>query len=167
MEKKQPLRGNKLIIFGVLFTAFMLFFGYKILFNSNGETNITAINQKLKSGKGVDQFDRGLEYYDQKKYTQASKYFEESINNGFPVAHALLGECKLHLNDLKSAQYHLLQALAVENGENELAGYYSGVEYNLGMVYYMQKDAKNAIIHLQKAKQLGNKDADTYLSKIR
>lgn len=44
----------------------MMFVGYKILFNSNDETNITAINQKLKSGKGTEQFDRGLEYYDQK-----------------------------------------------------------------------------------------------------
>lgn len=167
MEKKQPLRGNKLIIFGVLFTVFMMFVGYKILFNSNDETNITAINQKLKSGKGTDQFDRGLEYYDQKKYAEASKYFEESIENGFPVAHALLGECKLHLNDLKSAQYHLIQALTVENGENELVGYYSGVEFNLGVVYDLQKDTKNAIAHLQKAKQLGNKDAAVYLSKMR
>lgn len=165
--KKQPLGGKKLIIFGILFTAFMAFFGYKILSNSNDETNIASINQKLEQGKGLSQFGKGLEFYDQKKYGEASKYFEESINNGFPVAHALLGECKLHLNDLKSAEYHLLKAIAVKNGENELVGYYSGVEFNLGMVYYMQKDSKNALIHLLKAKQLGNNDADMYLSKIK
>eukprot|EP01012_Entosiphon_sulcatum_P025410 TRINITY_DN30723_c0_g1_i1.p1 TRINITY_DN30723_c0_g1~~TRINITY_DN30723_c0_g1_i1.p1 ORF type:complete len:167 (-),score=17.44 TRINITY_DN30723_c0_g1_i1:604-1104(-) len=166
MEIK-PLGSTKLIIFGILFTVIMVFLGYKILFNSNDETNIASINQKLEQGKGLSQFDKGLEFYDRKKYAEASKYFEESINNGFPVAHALLGECKLHLNDLKSAEYHLLQAIAVKNGENELVGYYSGVEFNLGMVYYMQKDTKNALIHLLKAKQLGNKDADTYLSKIK
>lgn len=124
MGKKQPLSNTKLIIFGILFTAFMLIVGYKILFNANNETNITSINQKIEKDKGFSQFDKGLELYDQKKYAEAGKYFEESINEGFPVAHALLGECKLHLNDLKAAQYHLLKALAVENGENELIGYY-------------------------------------------
>jgi tetratricopeptide (TPR) repeat protein len=164
MGKNQPLKGKKLIIFGVLFTVFMAFIGYKMLFNT---TDHAFINRELEKDKALSQFDKGLEFYDQKKYVEAGKYFEESINNGFPVAHALLGECKLHLNDLKSAQYHLLKALAVENGENELVGYYSGVEYNLGMVYYMQKDTKNAILHLQKAEQLGNKDAAIYLSKMR
>ncbi|GGH19095.1 tetratricopeptide repeat protein [Pedobacter zeae] len=167
MGKKQPLKGTKLIVFGILFTVFMLFLGYKILFKSNDETNITSINQKIEKDKGLRQFDKGLELYDQKKYAAAGKYFEESINNGFPVAHALLGECKLHLGDLKSAQYHLMQALAVENGENELAGYYSGVEFNLGVVFNLQKDTKNAIAHLKKASELGNKDAAMYLSKIK
>lgn len=138
-----------------------MFVGYKILFNANDETNIASINQKIKKDKGLSQF------YDQKKYAEASKYFEASIENGFPVAHALLGECKLHLNDLKSAQYHLIQALTVKNGENELVWYYSGVEFNLGVVYDLQKDTKNAMTHLQKAKQLGNQDAAVYLCKMR
>lgn len=61
----------------------------------------------------------------------------------------------------------MIQALTVKNGENELVGYYSGVEFNLGVVYDLQKDTKNAIAYLQKAKQLGNKDAAVYLSKMR
>lgn len=167
MEKKQPLRGKKLVIFSVLFALFMVFLGYKMLFDTSDQANIASIDRKIEKDKALSQFDKGLEFYDQKKYVEACRYFQESLNNGFLVAHALLGECKLHLNDLKSAEYHLVKALAVKNGESELTGYYSGVEFNLGVVYHLKKDNKNAVAHLQVAKKLGNRDAAIYLSKMR
>jgi len=55
-------------MFSVLFAGFMAFIGCKMLFNTTDQANIASINRKLEKDIALSQFDKGLEFYDQKKY---------------------------------------------------------------------------------------------------
>ncbi|WP_316795171.1 tetratricopeptide repeat protein [Pedobacter agri] len=164
-QTKQPLRGKKLLIFGILFGVFMILVGY-LIFRSSESSSLTAINRDLKMKRAEEIFDKGLIFYDQKNYVQASQYFAESLDGGFQIAHALLGECQLHLGNYDKAERNLLAALEVTDGEAFLKGYYSGVEYNLGAVYYHLGKISFSRQHLINAKKLGNPDADSFLKKL-
>ncbi|GGI29517.1 tetratricopeptide repeat protein [Pedobacter mendelii] len=164
-QKKTPLKGKRLIFFSLLFGLFMVLIGY-FIFNSADSSNITSLNKDVKMKNAQQLFDKGMMYYDQKKYEQASKCFSESLDNGFLIAHALLGECKLHLGQYDEAEKHLIEASKINDGESFLKGYYSGVEYNLGVVYYSKKNMENAKKHLINAKKLGNTQADEILAKL-
>jgi len=164
-DKKKTLKYKKVLVFSLLFSLFMIIIGYTIISSSN-QTNIVEINYDLKNKESNKNFDTGMVYYDDRKYEEASRYFQKSIDNGLLAAHALLGECKLHLKDLISAEYHLKEALKVKDGEKELKGYYAGVEYNLGVVYYLKGDNKQANEHLNQAKLLGNQEAYDFLKKL-
>ncbi|MET0571054.1 MAG: tetratricopeptide repeat protein [Pedobacter agri] len=162
---KTPLKGTKLLAFSILFGVFMILIGY-FIFRGSENSNLSSINKDLEMKKAEEIFDKGLIYYDQKNYVQASECFSESLNNGFLVAHALLGECRLHLKRYDEAERHLIAALEVTDGESYLKGYYAGVEYNLGVVYYHQGKNDLSHQHLTNARKLGNTDADAFLKKL-
>lgn len=152
------------MIFSVLFASLML--SSATNFCSINKTKLTSINEKIAGDEAAKLFDKGFDYFEQKNYAETSKFLGVSVGKGFRPALALQGESELHFRQLDLAENHLKEALEVKNAEKDLPGYYGKVQFDLGMIYYIQKDTTSAIYHLRKAKQLGNKDAEQKLIKL-
>lgn len=48
----------------------MAFLVYKMLFNTSDQANITFINREIEKDKALSQFEKGLEFYDQKNMSR-------------------------------------------------------------------------------------------------
>jgi len=46
------------------------FIGCEMLFNTSDQANITSINREIEKDKALSQFDKGLEFYDQKNMSR-------------------------------------------------------------------------------------------------
>jgi len=103
------------------------------------------------------EFDKGVAYFKEQKYTKAAGHFQNALAHGAATAqvHNFLGVCQL--NDGKSD-------LAIQSFQEalKLDAAFTPARYNLALALLKRGDAKGAIAHLSQLAQTPTAPADVH-----
>ncbi len=104
-------------------------------------------------------FNLGNAYYGLENYKEAIESYQQAINlkKDYPDAYFNLGNAFLDVEDYQ-------QAIEAYEITLKYAPKEAGAYYNLGVVYFELGDHQLAVSSLQKAAQLGSRDAQIFLS---
>lgn len=138
------------LILAVLFAAVLL---VRAIFFGASETPRTALERaymdslaaiKRNPNDVKARADLGAALAAMGRYNSAIKELRQAIkiDPGQPKLYYVIGVAYEYKGDLKQAEKNLKQAVKMEG---EVSDFYADVYYELGQVYYAQKDYKNAL----------------------
>ncbi len=132
-----------------------------LLFVSYHIFNVENESENFEKGRLLH--DKALDLFNKQDYDAANQLLNQSLDLGFDVAYGLLGESALHLNNLKAAKHYLVEAQGVKNAEKFVPDFYGKANFNLAMVYYIEKNGNIAYKYFKVAKDLGYAKADEFV----
>lgn len=135
----------------VLFLGVLAFFIFR-----KGDNQERFELGRQKYAKAEEAFERG-------NYASAVALLEEVIELGYDPAKGLMGEAYLKIHNYKAAKHFLKDALNVERAERFKADYYGWVNYNLGTVYYLERNGNIAYKYYKLSHDLGYPPAAEYV----
>lgn len=138
----------------IFLAAFLVFVGYHIFNDGNNF-------EDFEKGRGL--YEKANSSILKNDLPSATNWLKESLELGFEPANLSLGSVYLQQHDYKKAKHFLVSALEVENAERFIPNYYGKANFDLGMVYYLERNGNIAYKYFKKAQDLGFVAANEYV----
>lgn len=144
-------------------TAFLLL-TFMALFVAGCAAGPTAAQRSYTERKAAEAGKSGFEALDNEDYRRAIEYFTQALqlnrsvdNRAGEVKDLInIGRVYIALNDVKSAETHLSEAVALAAGAKEEA-YLSAALASLAKVRYMQGDLQKALAEIERSLELDSR----------